>query len=53
MNEAKEIVHIAENTTPYSVESIPSYEYAKYVVEVNAGFCKLQNIKTGHFIHYK
>lgn len=50
VNEAKEIVHIAYDCTPYSTRSIPSYEYAKYVVEVNAGYCKKHQIKVGDFI---
>ncbi len=44
------IVHIAENARPYSLKSIPSFEYTKYVVEVNAGFCKKHLIKTGIYI---
>ena len=34
------IVHIAENTTPYSTTSLPSKHPAKYVLEVNGGFCQ-------------
>jgi uncharacterized membrane protein (UPF0127 family) len=43
----KRIVRIWENTTPLSEESIPSDAPAKYVVEVNAGFCALYGITTG------
>jgi len=50
VNANKEIVHIAKNCTPYSLESIPSMEYAKYVVEVNAGFCNKFDIKLGNII---
>lgn len=52
-NSDKEIVHVAKNTTPYSLRSVPSYEYAKYVVEVNAGYCTKNGINTGNFITFK
>lgn len=52
INTEKEIVHIASQTKPYSLQSIPSIEYAKYVVEVNAGFCSNFNITTGNHIAY-
>jgi len=52
VNANKQIVHIAEKTEPYSLKSIPSFEYAQYVVEVNAGYCKQYNIKTGNFISF-
>ena len=38
------IVHIAENTTPYSTAPIPSKHPAKYVLEVNGGFCQHHGI---------
>ena len=38
------IVHIAENTTPYSTATIPSKHPAKYVLEVNGGFCRQHDI---------
>ncbi len=47
-----EIVHIAYNTTPYSLDQIPSFEYAQYVVEVNAGFCKKYDVKVDGKIAY-
>lgn len=53
VNENYEIVHIAENTQPYSLKGIPSFEYAKYVVEVIAGYCKENGIATGHQIYYE
>ena len=40
------IVHIAENTTPYSTARIPSKHPARYVLEVNAGFCRQHGIAT-------
>lgn len=53
VNEAKTIVHIAENCEPYSLKPIPSFEYAKYVVEVNAGYTKKNKIKVGSIINFK
>lgn len=51
-NAEKEIVFIAPNCQPYSTESIPSYEYAQFVVEVEAGYCQLNGIKVGNTINY-
>jgi uncharacterized protein len=42
-----EIVRIHRNTPPYSHESIPSEEAAKYVVEVNAGYTTRHDITEG------
>jgi len=53
INAEKEIVHIAPNTIPYSTKNIPSFEYAQYVVEVNAGYCQKHAITTGNKIDYK
>lgn len=47
------IIHIAPDCVPYSTEGIPSFEYARYVVEVNAGYCKLHNIDVGDYIQFK
>jgi uncharacterized membrane protein (UPF0127 family) len=52
VNSAMEIVHIAENTQPFSDRSIPSVKPAKYVVEVNAGFCAQYGITAGNRIEY-
>ena len=52
VNANKEIIHIAENCKPYSLKSIPSFEYAQYVIEVNAGFCKKYSINTMHKISF-
>ena len=47
------IVRICENTLPYSEESIPSGDKAKYVVEVTAGFCSRHGIKEGDkFVYF-
>jgi uncharacterized membrane protein (UPF0127 family) len=48
----KKIISIAENTQPYSEESIPSYGLVQYVVEVNAGFTKQNNIQSGDVISF-
>ncbi len=49
----KKIVSIAENTKPFSEESIPSMGNAQYVVEVNAGFTKRNNILSGDVISFQ
>ena len=41
------IVSIAQSTTPYSTRSIPSGAPARYVLEVNGGFCKRHGIAPG------
>ncbi|MEA1972848.1 MAG: DUF192 domain-containing protein [Candidatus Cloacimonadota bacterium] len=46
------IVSITENTVPFSEDKIPSFKKAKYVVEVNAGFCKKNRITVGNKIDY-
>jgi uncharacterized membrane protein (UPF0127 family) len=50
LNRKKQIVSIAKNTIPESIESLPSGKKAKYVVEVNAGFCDQYGIKVGDYI---
>ena len=44
INASFTIVHIAENTTPYSTAGIPSKHPARYVLEVNGGFCQQHGI---------
>jgi uncharacterized protein len=48
----KKIISIAENTRPYSEKSIPSGGIVQYVVEVNAGFTKSNNIQSGDAISF-
>ena len=48
----KKIVRIHENVAILSEQSIPSDFPAKYVVEVNAGFCALYNIQTGNIMTF-
>jgi hypothetical protein len=52
IDEKKEILYIAEHTTPYSTNPIPGFYPSKYVIEVNAGFCKLRKIKAGNLIEF-
>jgi len=47
ISSSKEIVTIHKNTTPLSEQSYPSSAPAQYVLEVNAGFCEMHNIKLG------
>ncbi|HRX97953.1 MAG TPA: DUF192 domain-containing protein [Bacteroidales bacterium] len=47
-----EIVTIQKYTQPLSEESIPSGKIAKYVVEVNAGFCDRFGIMEGDKIKF-
>lgn len=47
------VVSIQENTEPLLEKKYPSYKKAMYVVEVNAGFCNMHNIKVGDSISYK
>ncbi len=48
----RKIIRIYENTLPYSEESLPSGEPAKYVIEVGAGFTARHGIKTGDKFGY-
>lgn len=50
VNNALQIVHIAPSTVPFSEVGIPSVKPARYVVEVNAGFCAERDIRVGDFI---
>lgn len=53
VNEAMEIVKIQANTEPRSLQSVPSERPAKYVVEVNAGFCAKHGIEEGDRISFE
>lgn len=52
VNDALEVVHVAHNCEPYSLKAIPSYEYARYVVEVKAGLASKLQIETGSTIEF-
>lgn len=51
-NKQKEIVRVCENTFPYSEESIPSGDKAKYVIEVAAGFCSKHGVSANDKFEY-
>lgn len=52
VNSNKEINHIVKNCKPYSLKGIQSFEYAQYVVEVNAGYCNKHSVKIGYKINF-
>lgn len=52
VNQADQIVTIQRNTVPYSEESIPSTAPARYVIEVNAGFCDRHGIREGNSVQW-
>jgi uncharacterized protein len=47
VNSDRKIVTIRRNTVPFSEESIPSSAPARFVIEVNAGFCDRNGIVEG------
>lgn len=49
----KQIVHMAESTTPMTTHTYSSQFPARYVVEVPAGFVKFFKIKTGMRIQWQ
>lgn len=53
LDESKKIVTIQANRTPFSEEQIPSYQDAKYVLEVNAGYCKRKGVGKGDIIDFR
>ena len=52
LDESKKIVTIQANRTPFSEEAIPSFENAKYVLEVNAGYCKRKSVEKGDLVKW-
>jgi len=52
VNAAEKIVTIHRNTQTLSDQSYPSTAPAKYVIEVNAGYCSRHNINEGDKINY-
>lgn len=52
LDESKKIVTIQANTTPFSEAEVPSYEKAKFVLEVNAGYCKRKGIEKGDVVKW-
>ncbi len=53
IDEEKKINTIHENTTPLSLESLPSDGDAKYVLEVRGGFCQQYGVKVGDMIEWQ
>ena len=53
VNEKLEIVTIQKCTQPFSEAPIPSSDEAKYVIEVNAGYCDVRKIKEGQMIQFR
>jgi uncharacterized protein len=51
-DENRQIVTIQKNTKPLSYVQIPSKRNAKYVVEVNSGFCDKYRIAVGDYISF-
>jgi uncharacterized protein len=47
LDESKKIVTIQPNTIPFSEAGVESYEKAKFVLEVNAGYCKRKGVVKG------
>jgi uncharacterized protein len=52
LDESKKIVTIQANTTPFSEAGVESYEKAKFVLEVNAGYCKRKGIEKGDMVKW-
>ena len=52
LDESKKIVTIQANRTPFSEEQIPSFENARFVLEVNAGYCKRKGIEKGDVVRW-
>jgi uncharacterized protein len=52
LNAQRKIIRIHENVATLNERSVPSEMPAKYVVEVNAGFCALYGIQLGDWISF-
>jgi hypothetical protein len=52
IDESWRIVRIHADTRPFSLDSYSSGVPARYVVEVNAGFCRRHDIQEGHTIRF-
>lgn len=53
IDEAFRIVTIRKNTKPQTLDPVPSSDPARYVLEVNGGYCDRHGIREGHFIKYQ
>jgi uncharacterized membrane protein (UPF0127 family) len=47
------IVTIQKNTTPFSLDGVPSTAPAQYVLELNAGYSDGYKLKVGDYIQFK
>ena len=52
INNKFQIVHIARHTIPYSKDPIPSVKPARYVLEVNAGYCDNNSIDEYDYVQF-
>jgi uncharacterized membrane protein (UPF0127 family) len=52
INNDHRIVNIAKHTIPYSTDPIPSMQPARYVLEVNGGFCDQQKIEIQYIVQF-
>jgi len=53
IDESLRIVTIRKDTKPQTLDPVPSSQPARYVLEVNGGYCDRHNIREGHFIKYQ
>ncbi|MCW3464700.1 DUF192 domain-containing protein [Chitinophaga nivalis] len=53
IDDKMEIVSVQKYATPLSEQGLPSYKKAKYVLEVNGGFCDKYHISYGDKIAYQ
>lgn len=53
INSDYKIVSIQKEAEPLSETSLPSYEPALYVLEVNGGFCDRHNVKVGDKVFFE
>ena len=52
IDEFQQIVSIQRNTVPLSEKSVPSNKPAKYVLEMNGGYCDQFGVKEGDFVDF-
>jgi uncharacterized membrane protein (UPF0127 family) len=52
VNDLKAIAHIERNTIPLSEALISSRQPARYVIEVNAGYCDLHRVSVGDHMDF-
>jgi len=53
VNGARAIISAAKNATPLSEALIPSHGNARYVVEVNAGYCEAHGLQEGDTVDFR